>query len=103
MPIFIRIPISQQEWPEIVTLFEKRWNCPHALGVMVGKHATIRKPKSGSSFFILYIYIYRERERERGREGERERGREGERERDRETGRQRETFYNANGDTWCGL
>jgi hypothetical protein len=39
-------------WEKIARRFEERWQFPHCIGALDGKHITITKPaKSGSSFF----------------------------------------------------
>ena len=45
MPVLVETPTAEQEWLEISKLFDKRWNCPHALGAIDGKQATVRKTK----------------------------------------------------------
>jgi len=48
----IKTPTEPQEWLEVAEQFKTRWQFPHALGALDGKHIAIRKPpNSGSSFF----------------------------------------------------
>lgn len=43
---------TREMWMSIASDFESRWNFPHCLGAIDGKHVVIKKPnKSGSSFF----------------------------------------------------
>ena len=35
---YIKIPSSTNEWLRISNLFESRWNFPHCLGAIAGKH-----------------------------------------------------------------
>ncbi|CAH1962114.1 unnamed protein product [Acanthoscelides obtectus] len=45
-------PKCQEDWKEIADLFEARWNFPHCLGAIDGKHIDIIPPAgSGSEFF----------------------------------------------------
>lgn len=48
------MPSSQAEWRGIAQDYEARWNMPHCLGALDGKHITIRKPDNSGSTFINY-------------------------------------------------
>ena len=49
---FIKAPTFKKEWLDIVTEFDNKWNFPHWLGAIDGKHIIIQAPpRSGSSFF----------------------------------------------------
>lgn len=51
-PIHLKLPTTQAEWEAISDGFEKRWNFPHVLGSLDGKHIDLIKPrKSGSVYF----------------------------------------------------
>lgn len=51
-PIHLKFPNSEQEWLDIAQQFERRWNYPHCIGALDGKHVTIfAPPNSGSSYF----------------------------------------------------
>ena len=56
--VFVKTPSSEQEWLEISKKFETRWNYPHALGAIDGKHVTIRKPSNAGSHFYNYKHTH---------------------------------------------
>lgn len=48
----IACPSTAAEWKAIADDFERRWNVPHAIGALDGKHVSIRKPiRSGSLYY----------------------------------------------------
>ena len=50
--VFIKAPTSKKEWLDIATEFDNKWNFPHCLGAIDGKHIIIQAPpRSGSTFF----------------------------------------------------
>ncbi|XP_050516394.1 uncharacterized protein LOC126891256 [Diabrotica virgifera virgifera] len=51
-PLYLKSLSTKQDWLHIVNGFKTRWNFPHCLGALDGKHVTIQAPaKSGSLFF----------------------------------------------------
>jgi len=50
----IRLPTSQQEWRDVARGFEERWNLPHCIGAIDGKHIRIRNPDLGGTYFFNY-------------------------------------------------
>lgn len=47
-----QIPASPEEWLRVANEFEEKWNFPHCVGAMDGKHIIIQAPfHSGSDFF----------------------------------------------------
>ncbi|KAK5648160.1 hypothetical protein RI129_003052 [Pyrocoelia pectoralis] len=51
-PEYLKSPESEEAWLDISEGFNSRWNFPHRLGSIDGKHINIQAPaKSGSLFF----------------------------------------------------
>lgn len=50
----IKTPSTPEEWLEIARGFQEKWNFPHVLGAMDGKHIAIRKPKGSGSYYYNY-------------------------------------------------
>ena len=40
---FVKVPSTEAEWLDISKRFEEKWNFPHALGAIDGKHVRIQK------------------------------------------------------------
>ena len=47
-------PTDSADWLEIAQQFQTRWNLPHALGALDGKHIQIRKPAQSGSLYRNY-------------------------------------------------
>ena len=49
---FLSVPSTQDAWLRIASDFERKWNFPHCLGAIDGKHVIIQAPgRSGSNHF----------------------------------------------------
>ena len=58
VPVFVKTPSSEQEWLEISKNFEARWNYPHTLGAIDGKHVTIKKPSNAAPYYYNYKHTH---------------------------------------------
>jgi len=54
----ITCPTSPEEWTPIGKVFRVRWNVPHAIGALGGKHVAIRKPAKSGSLYYNYKGFY---------------------------------------------
>lgn len=52
--ILFQFPASEQEWRDIAKQFEEKWNFPHCLGALDGKHVQIIPPAGSGSFYYNY-------------------------------------------------
>ena len=55
---FVKVPSTEAEWLGISKKFEEKWNFPHALGAIDGKHVRIQKLRNGGSFYYNYKHTH---------------------------------------------
>ncbi|XP_041473680.1 uncharacterized protein LOC121422596 [Lytechinus variegatus] len=48
------IPTTPEAWSTLAQQFEQRWNIPHAIGTLDGKHIPIKKPAITDSLYNNY-------------------------------------------------
>ena len=53
-PEVIQPPVTEDEWLEVAAAFHQKWNFPHCLGAVDGKHIHIQCPPGGGSEFYNY-------------------------------------------------
>ncbi len=53
-PDFLKTPSTEAEWKKIVDDFWEKWDFPHCLGAIDGKHVRIRAPPNSGSFCYNY-------------------------------------------------
>lgn len=51
---YLKFPQTENDWKNIANDFEKRWNFPHCLGALDGKHVEIVPPAGSGSYFYNY-------------------------------------------------
>ena len=53
------MPVSKvEDWRAIAAQFQERWNFPHCLGAIDGKHVVIQSPCNSGSLFFNYKSTY---------------------------------------------
>jgi hypothetical protein len=58
MKTFFQMPSNEQEWQKVAEEFERKWNLPHCLGAMDGKHVVFRSPLRLGLYFYNYKGTY---------------------------------------------
>ena len=52
--IFFQTPANENEWNATALDFEKKWNFPHSIGAIDGKHILISPPADSGSYYFNY-------------------------------------------------
>lgn len=50
----LRTPQSPEEWKQVAREYEERWNLPHCIGAIDGKHIRLRNPALGGTYYYNY-------------------------------------------------
>ena len=50
----MRCPVTPEAWKEVANGFYNRWNLPHCVGAIDGKHIAMRCPRKSGSLFYNY-------------------------------------------------
>lgn len=48
------MPSTKIGWKEVAMEFESKWNFPHCIGAVDGKHIKIKKPSNSGSYYFNY-------------------------------------------------
>lgn len=54
MNMFFQTPKTAAEWIEIAEEFETKWQFPHCLGAIDGKHINVQPPQHSGSIYRNY-------------------------------------------------
>ena len=52
------VPPKTEEWQTVAAAFDKKWNFPHCVGAIDGKHIAIKSPPNSGSVFFNYKDFY---------------------------------------------
>ena len=52
--IFVSAPMQKYQWKKVARGFEEKWNFPHCIGAIDGKHVVIQAPANSGSMFFNY-------------------------------------------------
>ncbi|CAI6373664.1 unnamed protein product [Macrosiphum euphorbiae] len=55
---YLKFPKTECEWKIIATEFEEKWQFPHCLGVVDGKHIQIVAPPGSGSYYYNYKHTF---------------------------------------------
>jgi hypothetical protein len=55
----LQIPQSENDWKIVGKEFENKWNFPHCIGAIDGKHVETRKPPGTGSYYFNYKHSLR--------------------------------------------
>ena len=57
-PEVVKTPTTPEEWMLVADQFERRWNIPHTIGSLDGKHVAIKRPTCSGSVYFNYKGFY---------------------------------------------
>ena len=56
--VYLKLPSSAEEWLEISSKFEERWQFPNCIGAIDGKHIVMQPPPEAGSHFFNYKHTH---------------------------------------------
>lgn len=56
-PIYLPQP-TEEQWKSVANSFERKWQFPHCIGAIDGKHVVIKKPGKSGSSYINYKHTF---------------------------------------------
>ena len=57
-PTYVNMPTSSDEWLAVSKQFEVKWNLPHVIGAIDGKHIRMRGPDNTGSLYYIYKVFF---------------------------------------------
>lgn len=54
----MQVPNTEVKWKRVAQEFEDKWNFPHCIGAMDGKHVLIQPPVKSGSYFYNYKHSF---------------------------------------------
>lgn len=51
---YLKFPSTHEEWVNIASQFQQRWNFPNCIGAIDGKHIVIQPPANAGSYYYNY-------------------------------------------------
>lgn len=52
--IFFQIPSTEENWADLAAQFNQKWNFPHCIGAVDGKHIVMQSPAHSGSLYYNY-------------------------------------------------
>ena len=56
MTIVLQVPSTAEQWKRVAEEFQTKWNLPHCIGAINGKHIQIKAPNQGSEYYNYLGY-----------------------------------------------